>query len=25
MVVEHNPFAKRYRKGMRRIALVYPN
>ncbi|AIG98684.1 radical SAM protein [Archaeoglobus fulgidus] len=25
MVVEHNPFAKRYRKGMRRVALVYPN
>jgi len=23
--VEHNPFAKRYRKGMRRVALVYPN
>ncbi len=23
--MEHNPFAKRYRKGMRRVALVYPN
>ena len=23
--MEHNPFTKRYRKGMRRIALVYPN
>ncbi len=25
MFVEHNPFAKRYRKGMRKVALVYPN
>lgn len=23
--VEYNPFAKRYRKGIKRIALVYPN
>ncbi len=23
--MEYNPFAKRWRKGMRRIALVYPN
>lgn len=23
--MEHNPFAKKYRRGMRRVALVYPN
>lgn len=24
-LVEHNPFAKHYRKGIKRIAIVYPN